>query len=276
MEPRVRLTGFIIVKNGERLFDQCLESLSFCDRILVVDSFSTDRTEEIARKHGVIFIQNAWPGFPQQHTFGTNWLIENIPSDWVVSLDSDEIISPELRASILKAVENPQGHSAFSMPRRTWYYDRFLKHGGCYPDRLYRLYRPECIRIDNYGAHQQVVPSGSCGNIDGDILHYSYYSFENQLEKLNIYAATGALDLEKKGKKGGVFQGLVHGTWRFVDMYIRKLGFLDGRAGFLMAAHQSFYTFLKYIRVRQGLWGAPFDHGLPNTTDHNHSESQRG
>ena len=276
MEQRARITGFIIVKNGERLFDRCLESLSFCDRILIIDSYSTDATEAIARKHGAVFIQNKWPGFPEQHKFGTRWLMENLPSDWVVSLDSDEVVSPELRESILKAVENPGEYAAFSMPRRTWYYDRFLLHGGCYPDRLFRLYRPEAIRIDNNGAHQQVVPSGPCGKLTGDILHYSYCSFSNQMEKLNQYAETGARDLEAKGKKGGVFQGLLHGTWRFLDMYVRRLGLLDGRAGFLMAVHQAFYTFLKYIRVKEGGWGAPFDHAFHDAPQSNNSESKRG
>lgn len=259
MEPRKSLTAVIITLNGERLFERCLDSLSFCDRILVVDSFSTDRTEAIARAHGALFVQNPWPGNARQIRFGVDWLAANAPTDWVLFLDCDEICSPELAASIQAAVAHPGAAVAFSMPRRTWYFDRFLRHGGCYPDRLFRLFRPEAIRIENSGAHQRFVPAGFGGALDGDLLHYTYASFRNQLDKLNDYAERGARDLEARGKRGGVAAGLVHGLWRFVVMYGARLGLLDGRAGFLMAAHTAFYTFLKYVRIGEGSWGAPYD-----------------
>ena len=167
MEDRARLTALIITLNGERLLGKCLESLSFCDRILIVDSFSSDRTEEIAKEHGAIFIQNKWPGNAKQIRYGIDWLAANAPTDWVLMLDCDEIISPELRASILAALASPGDKTAFSMPRRTWYFDRFLKHGGSYPDRLFRLFLPEAIRIDNNGAHQKFVPAGPYGGRRG-------------------------------------------------------------------------------------------------------------
>ena len=276
MEARVSITALIITLNGERLLDRCLESLSFCDRILIVDSFSSDATERIAREYGAIFIQNPWPGNARQIRFGLDWLEANAPTDWVLMLDCDEIISPELCEDILRAVAAQEGKTAYSMPRRTWYFDRFLRHGGCYPDRLFRLFRPETIQIDNHGAHQQFVPSGPSGDLNGDMLHYTYSSFRNQLDKLNDYAERGARDLEAHGKRGGVLRGLGHGTWRFLDMYVRKLGFLDGRAGFLMAFHTSFYTFLKYVRIHEGTWGAPYDHGLNGAALSERSESRRG
>ncbi len=276
MEPAVRLTALIITLNGERLLGKCLESLSFCDRVLIVDSFSSDKTEDIAREHGAIFIQHAWPGNAKQIRYGLDWLAANAPTEWVLMLDCDEIISPELRKSVLDAIEAPGDKTAFSMPRRTWYFDRFLTHGGCYPDRLFRLFRPEAIRIENSGAHQKFVPAGPYGYLSGDMLHYTYCSFMNQLDKLNDYAERGARDLEAQGKKGGVLIGLLHGTWRFLDMYFRKLGVLDGRAGFLMAAHTSFYTFLKYVRIHEGGWGAPYEHGLSGMDASEHPDSKRG
>ena len=263
MEPRASLTAVIITLNGERLFDRCLDSLSFCDRILVVDSFSSDRTEAIARAHGAIFIQNPWPGNARQIRFGVDWLAANAPTDWVLFLDCDEVCTPRLAASIRAAIASPGEAGAFSMSRRTWYFDRFLLHGGCYPDRLFRLFRPEAIRIENSGAHQRFMPDESsgylAGHLDGDLLHYTYASFRNQLDKLNDYAERGARALESRGQRGGVAAGLAHGLWRFAAMYVMRLGFLDGRAGFLMAAHTAFYTFLKYVRIAEGSWGAPFD-----------------
>lgn len=264
MEVTAHLTALIITLNGERLLAQCLDSLSFCDRILIIDSFSTDRTEAIAREHGAIFIQNKWPGNAKQIRYGLDWLEKNAPTEWVLMLDCDELISPQLRENILHALACPGDKTSFSMPRRTWYFDRFLRYGGCYPDRLFRLFRPEAIRIENSGAHQKFVPSQNSGELSGDLLHYTYCSFSNQLDKLNDYAERGAKDLESQGKKGGVLIGILHGFWRFVDMYFRKLGILDGRAGFLMAAHTSFYTFLKYVRIHEGGWGAPYNHASPN------------
>ena len=130
MEPRVRLTALLVVLNGERLLGRCLDSLSFCDRILIVDSFSSDATEQIARDHGAIFIQNKWPGNAKQVQYGLDWLEANAPTDWVLMLDCDEIISLDLRNSILAALEEPGGKTSFSMPRLTWDFDGFLRHGG--------------------------------------------------------------------------------------------------------------------------------------------------
>lgn len=266
MEPRKTITAVIITLNGERLLGRCLDSLAFCDRILVVDSFSSDATESIARDHGAIFLQNTWPGNARQIRFGVDWLEQNAPSDWVLFFDCDEICSPELAHSIQKAIAAPADKTAFSMPRRTWYFDRFLRHGGSYPDRLFRLFRPESMRIEESGAHQHFVPTGPSGALSGDMLHYTYADFRNQLDKLNDYAQRGARDLQAKGKRGGLAAGLAHGMWRFVDMYLIKLGFLDGRAGFLMAVHTAFYTFLKYVRIHEGSWGAPY--GDPADSHH--------
>ncbi len=252
---KVKLTALIITLNGERLLGACLDALAFCDRILVVDSFSSDATEQICRSHGAIFIQHAWPGNALQIRYGMEWLEQNAPTEWILMLDCDEVVSAELRHAIEKAVQAEKGADAYSMPRRTWYYDRFLLHGGCYPDRLFRLFRPGGIRIENSGAHQRFVPSGSSGELSGDLLHYTYACFRNQLDKLNDYAERGARDLEGKGRKGGVLRGIIHGTWRFIDMFFVRMGMLDGKAGFLMAVHTSFYTFLKYIRIREGDWG---------------------
>ena len=248
--------------------------MDFCDSILIVDSFSTDSTEKIAREHGAIFIQNPWPGNALQIQYGLNWLAANAPTEWVLMLDCDEIVSPELRDDILRTLAVPQASIAFSLPRRTWYYDRFLTHGGCYPDRLFRLFRPDAIKIENHGAHQQFVPVGPCSKLNGDLLHFTYSSFKNQLEKLNDYAERGARDIAQQGKQGGLPRAFLHSLWRFSSMYFIRLGFLDGKAGFLMAVHAGFYTFLKYIRIDEGDWGMKQIQNLtlPFSTAHEHMQ----
>ncbi len=264
---RPAITGLVLTYNGERLLDRCLASLSFCDKVLVVDSFSTDRTVDMARAAGAEVVQRKWegPGPQFQHALSL------IDTEWVFSLDQDEICTEELRESVLAAVRAPmrggEGSSApharragYWVPRRSWYFDRFMKHSGWYPDYLLRLFRTAHMEVHVSGAHYSFHPKGETGRLRGDILHYPYDSFRQHLDKINSYAQQGADDLRAKGRRGGVAVATAHGLARFLKLYVVKRGFLDGRAGFINAAHGAFYAFLKYIRVQEGEWGAPFDH----------------
>lgn len=254
------ITGLILTYNGERLLDRCLASLSFCDRVLVVDSFSTDGTERIAREHGSAFVRRAWEGPGPQFRYALDLIDADYASDWIVSLDQDEICTPELRESILKAVAAPAENVGFYVPRRSWYYDRFLKHSGWYPDHLLRCFRRGAMRVSVSGAHYSFHPQGPTGTLTGDILHYPYSSFREHLDKINSYAQQGAEALASSGKHGGIALGLLHGFGRFLRIYLLKKGFLDGRAGFINAVHGAFYAFLKYVRVDEGNWGYPYNH----------------
>lgn len=253
---RPTITALVLTYNGERLLDRCLASLSFCDRILVVDSFSTDRTVDMAREAGAEVLQRRWEGPGPQFAYA----FEQIPSGWVVSLDQDEICSDELRESILAAVAGDADVAGYWIPRRSWYFDRFLKHSGWYPDRLLRLFRAGRMEVGVSGAHYSFHPKGGTGTLTGDILHYPYENFRQHLDKINDYAQKGADDLRAKGRRGGVLRGLCHGFGRFVRIYLLKRGFLDGRAGLINAMHGAFYAFLKHLRVEEGDWGRPFDH----------------
>ncbi|MEZ6853495.1 glycosyltransferase family 2 protein [Halodesulfovibrio aestuarii] len=250
------ITGLVLTYNGERLLDKCLESLSFCERIIVVDSFSTDETLSIAEKHKATILQNPWCGFKKQFEFG----LEHINSPWVISLDQDEICSEELKAELLTELVNADSSlAAFRPRRRNWYYDRFMKHSGWYPDRLIRIFRPDKLTVTQSGSHESFSSTGTVKDIDADILHYPYESFSHHLSKINLYAQEGAEDLRKKHRKGGIVVALAHATMRFIKIYFFKLGMLDGKAGFINAMHGFFYVFLKYVRINEGNWGTPFD-----------------
>lgn len=251
------ITGMVLTCNGERIFQKCLESLSFCDVILVVDSFSTDRTESIAREHGATFVQHPWSGALPQFAYA----LSLVHTDWVISLDQDELCSEPLRESLLQAIASaPADCCGYYTPRRSWYYDRFLKYSGWYPDRLLRVFRQNGVHFTQSGAHEHIDPNGATGQLSGDILHYPYAHFREHLDKINSYAQQGADDITARGKKGGVCRGLAHGFGRFLRIYLLKKGFLDGKAGFINAVHGAFYAFLKYVRVREGSWGFPYDH----------------
>lgn len=255
------ITGLVLTYNGERLLGRCLASLSFCDRILVVDSFSTDRTESIAREAGCLFIQHKWDGPAAQFAYAFKEL-DALGAEWVVSLDQDELCTDELQKTILQSTAQASTDLAgFRVARRSWYYDRFLMHSGWYPDRLLRVFRHGRMQVHVSGAHYSFHPVGAVQQLSGDILHYPYSNFREHLDKINAYAQQGAEDLAARGKRGGILAGLAHGFGRFLRIYVLKKGFLDGRAGFINAAHGAFYAFLKYVRVNEGNWGSPYNHG---------------
>jgi len=263
MKETNKLTALLITLNGERVLASCLKSLSFCDNIVIIDSYSTDDTKKIALKHNALFIENKFEGYMEQIQFGIKWIEENTASNWIFFLDCDEICSLELKQSIQTALakkDNPL--SAYQISRRTWYYDKFLTHGGMYPDKLFRLFTPTGITISQKNGHPIYMPTKKHASLEGDLLHYSYSNFSNQMEKLNIYATRGASSMQAEGKSKGLFSAILHAKWRFFNMYIIKLGFLDGKAGFILAIHIAFYTFLKYIRVQEGNWGKPYAYSL--------------
>lgn len=260
------ITGLVLTYNGQRLLQQCLESISFCDQLLIVDSCSTDRTREIARLFGaeprVRVIERPWPGPGAQFAFA----LEQITTEWVVSLDQDELCSAALRASILSATQGSDAPDGFFVPRCSWYYDRFMRHSGWYPDRLLRCFRVGTMNVHVSGAHYSFHPHGKTGQLQGDILHYPYANFRQHLDKINDYAQKGADDLEAKGRRGGLARAIAHGLGRFARIYLLKQGFLDGRAGFINAIHGAMYAFVKYLRIDEGNWGGPFASQTANTS----------
>lgn len=264
MPPSPTITGVVLTRDGERLIQKCLASLAFCDAILVVDCGSADRTAALARDAGAVVIENPWPGFAAQFTFAA----EKVTTDWFFILDQDECCSPELAEAVREHVRGTVTAGsdltpppvAFSVSRRSWYFDRFMKHGGWHPDHILRVFRTGRVSFSQ-DAHIHYHPDGPSEHIPkGEIIHYPYTGFAHQLAKLNVYADQGAEALRAGGKKGGVLRGVGHAFARFFRIYILKAGFLDGRAGFLAAAHGSFYAFLKYVRVLDASWGRPFDH----------------
>ncbi len=263
------ITGVILLGNAEPLlFEQCIASLDFCHRVIVVDSYSTTGGHDIAKAHGAEVYQNKWVNTAVQFQFA----FDLIESGWVVTIDHDEICSDALKESILRAVATdsaPQSDSkvgskvspkaGYYISRCSWYYDRFFKHSGWYPDRLLRLFRLEKMEMRISGAHESFHPKGPTGIIDhGHIIHYPFSSFANHWEKMGSYAQQGADDMRAKGKKASLFSAIWHAQWKFIRIYFLKQGFRDGKAGFINACFGSFYTFSRYIRLFDASWGAPY------------------
>lgn len=249
---RETVTGLVLTLNGERLLEKCLKSLDFCDEILVVDSESSDRTCEIARAHGARVIVNPWPGPVAQFKLA----LAEVKSTWVVSLDQDEYLTDELRQNIINKLSQKERVAGYYTPRSSFYFNRFMKHSGWYPDYLFRVFRSGKMEVTASGAHYHFTPRGETLKLKGDILHYPYESFEQHMDKINYYAEEGAKSLRAKGRKGGPTRALLHATMRFIKLYLLKAGFLDGKAGFYNAMAGYYYTFQKYIRVEETeKWG---------------------
>jgi glycosyltransferase involved in cell wall biosynthesis len=255
MAPNI--VGLILTFNGERLLGRCLKSLDFCDSLIVVDSYSTDATLDIAEAAGAVVLKRRWEGPGAQFRYAMEHIRAMEPKvDWVVSLDQDEYFTDELRANVRTAIANAGEEAGFLTPRASFYFDRFLRHSGWYPDYLFRVFRPGKMEVRVSGAHYSFHALGATRTLTGDIIHYPYRNFREHLDKVNSYAQQGADDLKFKGRPGGVVQGIIHGVARFFKIYLLKLGVLDGRAGFINAVHGAFYAFLKYVRaVEAGDWG---------------------
>jgi glycosyltransferase involved in cell wall biosynthesis len=239
------ITGLVLTFNGERLLGRTLAGLSFCDRILIVDSGSTDRTLEIASTHGAEVVHHDWEGFIGQHRYAQSL----IDTEWVITLDQDEHLSDELRESVLSALQDPGQAQGFLCPRRSYYFDRFIRHSGWYPDLLLRVFRHDKAVVGGSPPHEEYTVPGRTRRLSGDIVHYPYRDLAEHLAKINLYTQTAAEALHARGRQSSLTLALAHAAAKFLKQYVLKLGFLDGRAGLLLAVHGFLYSLHKYARV---------------------------
>jgi glycosyltransferase involved in cell wall biosynthesis len=241
------LNGLVLTRNGERLLESCLRSLSFCSEVLVVDSESEDRTRDIAESLGARVLVRPWEGPLPQFRFA----LANISGVWALSLDQDECVSPELERSLRAffAAGPGQDLAGCYCSRRSFYFDRFLRRSGWYPDYLLRLFRVGAMEVKASGPHYSFHPQGPTGRLSGDIVHYPYANLSEHIEKINYYTQAAAAELYAKGARPSVAGAFGHGLARFAKLYLFKRGFLDGRAGLILAVHGFFYAFHKYLRA---------------------------
>ena len=254
--PTVSLSVVIITFNEEINIARCLAALGdVADEVLVVDSFSTDRTVGICREHGARVVQNAFLGYVAQKNFAT----DQAQFDHVLQLDADEVLTDELRRSIHAAKQNWQ-YAAYSLARLTNYCGQWVRHGGWYPDRKLRLYDRRLGRWQGLLLHEryEVQPGQLTGLLHGDALHYSYHSIAQHVSQLNKFTSITAQELALKGKtRVTLFHLLGKPLWKFVHGYVFRLGFLDGFAGLSIAAISAAGVFLKFAKLKTGTQNAP-------------------
>ncbi|GAB5523604.1 MAG: glycosyltransferase family 2 protein [Roseivirga sp.] len=248
MSNPVKISGVVITYNEERNIERCLQSLhGICDEIVVVDSFSTDRTKEICEQFEVRFIENAFKGHIEQKNFA----MHQASHDYVLSLDADEALSTELQNAII-AVKQNWTKDAYRFNRFTNYCGQWVKHSGWYPDTKTRLWDRSKGKWGGTNPHDSVEMQAGVTplHLKGDLLHYSYYTMEEHVLRSAKYAKIAAKAMYTQGKKASMAKMLLSTGFRFVQDYIFRLGFLDGFYGLVICGTSSHTTFLKYAYLR--------------------------
>lgn len=238
------LSVVVITKNEANDIAQCLESVTWADEIIVLDSGSNDDTVSICQRYTDKVWITDWPGFgPQKQR-----ALEKAKGDWVLSIDADERVTPGLRAEIERAIVQNQ-HEAYLLPRYSSYCGHYIKYGGWYPDYVLRLFQRKKSHFSPDIVHESVIVDGRIGKLTGFLLHNSYADLEEVVTKINSYSSLGAQKLFERGKKSSLSSAIFHALWKFIFMYFLKLGFLDGRRGLMLAISSAEGVYYKYAKL---------------------------
>lgn len=240
------LSVVLITLNAAAQLPACLASVAFADEVLVIDSGSTDGTPSIAAALGARVLQKEWLGFGPQKQFA----VSQAANDWVLCLDADERVSPELAASITRALLSPSA-TVFRMARCNRFLGRWLRHGEGYPDWSPRLFHRAHARWSDDAVHEKVLFSGTPGTLQGDLLHDSAEDLRRYLEKQNRYTTLAAEALHARGRRAGTAHLLLSPLLRFLKFYVFRLGFLDGLPGLVHIAIGCTNSFMKYAKLQE-------------------------
>jgi glycosyltransferase involved in cell wall biosynthesis len=238
------LSAVLITRNAAAVLESCLDSLAFVDEIVVVDSASTDGTRELAERKGARVVQKDWLGFGRQKQFA----VEQARNDWVLCLDADERVSPQLAASIKSALAAPSS-PVYRMPRRNRFLGRWLAHGEGYPDWSPRLFNRMNARWSDDLVHEKVLYAVTPGTLEGDLMHDSSDDLATYLDRQNRYTTLAARQAYELGKSAGVLHLLASPVVRFFKFYVLRLGFLDGVPGLLHISIGCMNSYMKYAKL---------------------------
>jgi glycosyltransferase involved in cell wall biosynthesis len=246
LTTRPRLSVIVITYNEAANIAACLESVAWADEIVVVDSGSSDETAAICRRYTQRVEITDWPGFGPQK----NRALERATGDWVLSIDADERVTPELRAEIEQALAAPAA-DAYELPRLSSYLGQAMRHGGWWPDYVTRLFRRGTARFSDARVHETLVVTGRVGRLRQPLLHHPFRRLDQVIGKMDSYSTAAAMSLAERGRSAGLGSAVVHGFFAFLRTYVLRGGFLDGRLGFVLAVSNAEGAYYKYLKLAE-------------------------
>ena len=242
---RQALSVILITHNEAPRLAKTLNAVRWADEIIVVDSGSTDDTVKLAQAMGAKTLVTDWPGFGAQK----NRALAMATCPWVLSIDADEVLSPELQQEIQTWLQSPPPFNAATLPRLSSFCGQTIRHSGWWPDPVLRLFRRNSARFSDDRVHERVLVDGPVHAMRGILLHESYRDLDQVLHKINQYSHEGARNLSQRGKSAGLSSAIAHGLWAFFRTYCLRLGFLDGKAGFILAVSNAEGTYYRYLKL---------------------------
>ena len=241
---KIPVSVAIVTKNEARNIKDALESVKDFDDIVVVDAFSSDNTTEICREYTERVYEHEWQGYAAQKQTA----LDHAKNDWVLILDADERVTPELKQEIMdKVAENAL--SGFYIPRKNFFLGKWIRNSGWWPDHTLRLFRKDVSGMEPRAVHEKVNVNGRVGHISAPFEHYTYRTISEYIGKMDNYASLSAEELENRGLISAFISMLFSPMVVFLKMYLVRQGFRDGIHGLVLAVLYSFYTFLKYAKV---------------------------
>lgn len=238
---RLFLSVAIVTRNEAPNVAACLDSVAWADEIVVVDSDSEDETREICRSRGARVVEAPWEGYSAQK----NLALEKAQHPWILSLDADERVGDALRSQIERVLEADGPDDGYRMPRRNFFFGKWLRHGDHWPDRQIRLFRRGRGRFNGKNVHESVEIEGKTGELSEPLDHFSYRTIREFFDRQVRYAALAAEDMAEKGVAPRASDFFIRPLWRFLKGYFLKAGWKDGREGLIAAAGSAFYVFMR-------------------------------
>lgn len=234
--------------NEEKNMRRCLASIAWCDEKIVIDSGSTDRTLEICKEFGAKIIHNPWPGFVEQKRYG----FEQCTCDWVLNVDADEEMSPELQEEIVTSLSNLAATPnivGFELSRVVYYLGKWWRKGGWYPEYRLRLCRRDVTSWGGDEPHEHAIVRGKTVRLRSELRHFTYEDMTHHMRSLNNFARMAAETMHRKGRRFSIFSLFIHPPARIIKFYLVKKGYREGFPGLIVACFESWYVFLKYIKL---------------------------
>ncbi len=244
------LSVIVITKNEASNIKACLESVSFANEIIVLDSGSKDETVAIAQKYTDKVYEVDWPGYGIQR----NRALEKASGDWVLALDADEIVTPDLALEISSVLDQPHSFDAYLIPRQSQYCSQTIYYGDWKNDKCLRLFKRGKAHFNEVKVHEQLIVNGTTGTLNCHLAHNTFQNLEEVLFKLNLYSSLSADLKYSQGKRSGLATAILRGVWTFFRSYLFKWGFLDGKRGFMLAvsnAEGCYYRYLKLMLLQE-------------------------